>query len=71
MLWVSKGHQYLMTKLYQNPGQSGDVPSKLGQNTESSSCNDKEQMMISGLHKLCHNIVTIPECEAFTPHFKL
>jgi hypothetical protein len=44
---VSKEHQYLMTKLYKNPGQSGDVPSELEQNTVSSSCNDENQMMIS------------------------
>ena len=71
MLWVSEEHQYLMTKLYQNPGQSGDVLSELEQSTVSSSCNDEDQMMISWLPKLCHDTATTLECETFIAQFKL
>ena len=71
MLWVSKEHQYLMTILYKNPGQSGDVPSELGQNTASSSCNDEDQMMISWLPKLWHDTAATLECEAFLAQMKL
>lgn len=71
VLWVSKEHRYLMTKLYQNPGQSGDVPSELEQNTASSSCNVEDQMMMSWLPKLWHDTATTLECEPFTAQLKL